>query len=140
MSIADRPPLIVIAGPTASGKSALAMNCAQATGGTIVNADASQLYSEIPILSAAPSEAGRGSVPHLLYGERSGDKPCSAAQWAALAKEAIARIHGSGAIPILVGGTGLYLRTLIEGIAPVPEIDPAVRAEVRRASVEDNRE
>ena len=139
MSIADRPPLVVIAGPTASGKSALALAFAQATGGTIVNADASQLYREIPILSAAPGAAERKSVPHRLYGERSGDEPCSAAHWAALATNEIARIHQSGATPVLVGGTGLYFRTLLEGIAPVPPIDPAIRSEVREATVEDNR-
>ena len=107
--------------------------------GIVINADASQIYREIPILSAAPAAAERGAVPHRLYGERNGDEPCSAAQWATLAKEEIARIHGSGATAVLVGGTGLYFRTLIDGIAPVPAVDPAMRAEVRQSSVEDNR-
>lgn len=136
----SRPPVIVIAGPTASGKSALAFECARAIGGSIVNADASQLYLEIPILSAAPSSQERAAADHRLYGVRSGATPFSAAEWAALAREEIADIHAFGGTPILVGGTGLYLRTLIEGIAPVPPIDPAIRAEVRAATVENNRE
>ena len=135
----SRPPLFVIAGPTASGKSALALECARVIGGVVVNADASQLYSDIPILSAAPSAEHRAEVEHRLYGLRSGTEPFSAAEWAELAKAEIASIHAAGGVPILVGGTGLYLRTLLDGIAPVPPIDPAVRAEVRSASVEGNR-
>ncbi|WP_240325546.1 tRNA (adenosine(37)-N6)-dimethylallyltransferase MiaA [Sphingomonas mesophila] len=134
-----RPPLLVIAGPTASGKSALALACARAVGGTIVNADASQLYRDIPILSAAPSAVERAEVAHLLYGVRDGAEPCSAAEWAELAQTEIADIHRAGGTPLLVGGTGLYFRTLIEGIAPVPQIDHDVRSAVRGASVEDNR-
>ena len=116
------------------------MACARAIGGSIVNADASQLYSEIPILSAAPSGQERAAADHRLYCVRSGATPFSAAEWSALAREEIADIHAFGGTPILVGGTGLYLRTLIEGIAPVPPIDPEIRAEIRAASVENNRE
>jgi tRNA dimethylallyltransferase len=136
----SRPPLIVIAGPTASGKSALALECAKAIGGSILNADASQLYSDIPILSAAPSKQERAAADHRLYAIRSGSEPFSAAEWASLARNEIAAIHAFGGTPILVGGTGLYLRTLIEGIAPVPPIDSQIRAEIRAAAVEENRE
>jgi len=133
------PPLVVIAGPTATGKSALAMSYARRTGGVIVNADSAQLYRDLPILSAAPTAAEQAEVDHRLYGVRDGADPCSAADWAALAKAEIDDLHRAGKLPILVGGTGLYLRTLLDGIAPVPAIDPTIRAEVRAATVAANR-
>jgi tRNA dimethylallyltransferase len=135
----SRPPLIVIAGPTVSGKSALALALAQQHGGVIVNADSAQIYRDLPVLSAAPTAEERRLAEHRLYGMRDGALPCSAADWAELAQAEIADIHGSGRTPILVGGTGLYLRTLLEGIAPVPAIDPDVRERVRAAPVEENR-
>jgi tRNA dimethylallyltransferase len=136
--ITKRPSLAVIAGPTASGKSAVALKVAQRTGGVIVNADSAQIYRDLPILSAAPTEEERRSAEHRLYGVLDGATPCSAADWAAMAKREIAEIHGSGRLPILVGGTGLYLRTLLDGIAPVPPIHPTIRAEVRSAPTADN--
>ncbi len=132
------PPLALIAGPTASGKSALALTLAEERNGVIVNADSAQLYRELPILSAAPSPGDRERAEHRLYGVRDGADPCSAADWAELARTEIASIHTAGRLPILVGGTGLYLRTLLDGIAPVPAIDPAIRAQVRAASAADN--
>jgi tRNA dimethylallyltransferase len=129
----------LIAGPTASGKSALALALARQTGGVIVNADSAQIYRDLPILSAAPSEAERALAEHRLYGIRDGAEPCSAADWAQLARAEIANIHKSGQLPILVGGTGLYLRTLLDGIAPVPPIQAAVRERVRAQAVETNR-
>jgi tRNA dimethylallyltransferase len=129
----------LIAGPTASGKSALALALAEGTNGVIVNADSTQIYGDLPILSAAPGEAEQRRAEHRLYGVRDGADPCSAADWAQLAKREIADIQSSGRLPILVGGTGLYLRTLLEGIAPVPPIDVRVRKRVREASVEANR-
>ena len=133
-----KPPVVVIAGPTASGKSALALALAERSGGAIVNADSAQIYRDLPILSAAPSPTDLARAEHRLYGIRDGAVPCSAAEWAALAKGVIADLHAQGRLPILVGGTGLYLRTLLDGIAPVPEIDPRIRAEVRAASVGEN--
>jgi tRNA dimethylallyltransferase len=135
----SKPPLALIAGPTASGKSALALDYAQQIGGVIVNADSAQVYAAIPVLSAAPTGEELGRVEHRLYGILDGSVPCSAADWAEMAKREIAQIHESGRTPILVGGTGLYLRTLLEGIAPVPAIDPVVRQRVREAAVEENR-
>jgi len=132
------PPVALIAGPTASGKSALALALAQATGGAVINADSAQLYRDLPVLSAAPSPAERARADHRLYGIIDGAKPCSAADWADLARTEIAALHAERRLPILVGGTGLYLRTLLDGIAPVPPIDPAIRAEVRGASVAEN--
>ena len=134
----DKPPVALIAGPTASGKSELALRLAEATGGAIVNADSAQVYRDLPILSAAPFPGDLVRAEHRLYGVRDGAEPCSAADWAALAKVEVSRLHEEGRLPILVGGTGLYLRTLLDGIAPVPSIDPAVRAEVRAASVAEN--
>ena len=115
------------------------MALARRTGGVIVNADSAQLYRDLPIISAAPTAAEQAEVEHRLYGVRDGADPCSAADWAALAKAAIDDVHRAGKLPILVGGTGLYLRTLLDGIAPVPAIDPAIRAEIRAATVAANR-
>jgi len=105
----------------------------------IVNADSAQIYRDLPILSAAPVQDERKRADHRLYGVRDGALPCSAADWAALARAEIAEVHAAGGVPILAGGTGLYLRTLLDGIAPVPAIDPDVRKRVREAPVEDNR-
>ncbi len=131
--------MFLIAGPTASGKSALALAWAERTGGVIVNADASQIYRDLPILSAAPDSADRARADHRLFGVRDGGQPFSAADYAALAKAEIAAIHAEGRAPLLVGGTGLYIRTLLDGIAPVPPIEPAVRDAVRAADAADNR-
>ena len=105
----------------------------------IVNADSAQIYRDLPILSAAPGPGERSRAEHRLYGVLDGEQPCSAADWAAMARKEIYDLQASGRLPILVGGTGLYLRTLLDGIAPVPAIDPAVRREVRESSVEENR-
>ena len=104
----------------------------------MINADSAQVYRDLPILSAAPSAGDRERAEHLLYGWPDGAEPGSAADWAEMAKREIARLHGEGRLPILVGGTGLYLRTLLDGIAPVPPIDAKIRAEVRAAGVAEN--
>ena len=132
------PPLALIAGPTASGKSALALALAERTGGVIINADSAQIYRDLPILSAMPSAGEQARVEHRLYGVRDGATPCSAAEWAKLAKAEIDKVHAQGRLPILVGGTGLYIRTLLDGIAPVPSIDPEVRLAVRSAATARN--
>lgn len=131
MDVPEKPSLALIAGPTASGKSALALALAERTGGAVINADSAQVYRDLDILSARPSAADEARAPHRLYGYRDGATACSAADWAADARTAIGEVHASDRLPILVGGTGLYLRTLLDGIAPVPEIDPAIRAAVR---------
>ena len=97
----------------------------------IINADASQVYADIPILSAAPSAEERAAVPHALVGHVDGSVNVNAAMWAAEARDAVMTSCAKGVIPIIAGGTGLYIRTLIDGIAPVPDIDPDVRAAVR---------
>ena len=131
MPSSENPPLALIAGPTASGKSALALALAEAANGTIINADSAQVYRDLRVVSARPTTADEARVPHRLYGTRDGEDVCSAAEWATEARTEIDAAHAAGRLPILCGGTGLYLRTLIEGIAPVPEIDPAVRKAVR---------
>src|SRR4051812_25717685 len=131
----SKPPLALIAGPTASGKSSLALALAQASGGVVINADSAQVYRALRAIPARPSAAEEARVAHRLYGYRDGADACSAADWAADAKAAIAEAHAAGRLPILVGGTGLYIRTLIHGIAPVPEIDPDVRKTVRALPV-----
>ena len=137
MNKADLPPLALIAGPTASGKSALALAAAELSPVTIINADSAQVYRDLRILSARPDESDMGRAPHRLFGYIDGAEACSAARWAADAKAEIAAAHAEGRLPLLVGGTGLYIRTLLDGIAPIPEIDPSVRAVVRDMAVDD---
>ena len=105
--------------------------------GIVVNADASQVYVDLAILSARPSADEMGGIPHHLFGHVDAAEAHNAARWADEARAAIAAAHDAGDVPILVGGTGLYLRTLLYGIAPVPEIDPDIRAAVRALPVAD---
>ncbi len=97
----------------------------------VINADSAQVYADLRILSARPSEAEMEGIEHRLFGAWDGAEACSVAAWAARAAAEIADCHAAGAVPILVGGTGLYLKVLLEGIAPIPPIDPNVRAMVR---------
>ncbi|MEO1045300.1 MAG: tRNA (adenosine(37)-N6)-dimethylallyltransferase MiaA [Pseudomonadota bacterium] len=138
-TIIGKPAVALIAGPTASGKSGLAVTLAQRLESTgqramVINADASQVYRDLAILSARPDAQEMAGIDHRLFGYRDGAEPFSAADWAADARSAIASAHNSGIIPILVGGTGLYLRTLLYGIAPIPDIDPDIRGDVRALS------
>lgn len=134
--------MALIAGPTASGKSAVALKLAEALEkdgrkGVIINADSMQVYADIPVLAASPTEEERKQADHRLYGAWDASEPCSAADWAAKAREEIASVHADGAVPILVGGTGMYLKVLIEGIAPIPTIEPEVREVVRAMETGD---
>jgi tRNA dimethylallyltransferase len=138
----SKPELALIAGPTASGKSDLAVRLALALmergrRAVAVNADSAQVYADLKVLSARPSDEDMQGVEHRLFGAWDGAVACSAADWAAAAKREIADVHAGGAVPILVGGTGLYIRTLLDGIAPVPSIDPAVRELIRALPVAD---
>lgn len=133
------PPLVLIAGPTASGKSDAALALAERLGGTIVNADSAQVYRDLRILSARPSAAEEARAPHRLFGHVDGAEACSAARWASEAKAAIAEVHGAASLPILVGGSGLYIRTLLDGIAAIPAIPDSIRDEVRALSIEELR-
>jgi tRNA dimethylallyltransferase len=129
---APRPSfVIIVAGPTASGKSALALALAEEFGGTVINADSMQVYRDLEVLTAQPEAAERTQVPHRLYGIIDAAEPCSAGRWRALAAAEIERALGQAAIPIVAGGTGLYLQALVEGLAPVPHVPAPVRAEAR---------
>ncbi|MFW2830541.1 tRNA (adenosine(37)-N6)-dimethylallyltransferase MiaA [Sphingomonas sp. ID0503] len=127
----EKPAVALIAGPTASGKSALALAIAERTGGVIVNADASQVYADLRILTARPAPEEEARAEHRLFGHVDGATACSAADWAEEARAVVAQVTAAGRLPILVGGTGLYIRTLLDGIAPIPDIDPDIRAFVR---------
>src|SRR5687768_11906139 len=94
------PPLALIAGPTASGKSALALDLAERTGGTIVNADSAQVYRDLRVVTARPTPDDEAKAPHRLYGHRDGADPCSAAEWAVEARKAIGEVHSEGGLPI----------------------------------------
>lgn len=124
-------PAVVIAGPTASGKSRLALDLAAAHRGTVINADSMQVYRELRILTARPGEVETARVPHRLYGILSAAEPCSAARWRGLALAAIEEARKDRRLPILVGGTGLYLRALFDGLAEIPPIPQAVRDAAR---------
>ncbi len=121
--------VVIVAGPTASGKSALALDLAGAFGGTVINADALQIYRDLRLLSARPSPDAEARVPHRLFGILDAAERGSAANWRALAVDEVAAAAQTGALPILVGGTGLYLRAFAEGLAPVPDIPEAKRQE-----------
>ena len=135
MDSPSKPRLALIAGATASGKSALALALARRRNGVVINADSAQVYRDLRIVSARPSTEEEVRAPHRLYGYRDGADACSAADWADDAKAAIREARQQDRLPILVGGTGLYLRTLLEGLAPIPPIDPVIRAEVRALPV-----
>lgn len=101
----------------------------------VINADSAQVYADLAVLSARPTADEMQGIEHRLFGEWDGAAACSAADWAARASTVISEVHASGGLPIVVGGTGLYLNTLLAGIAPVPKIDPGVRTEVRAMAV-----
>jgi tRNA dimethylallyltransferase len=123
----QRPTAILIAGPTASGKSRLALALAERHRGLVINADSMQVYSDLRILTARPSPEEEARVPHALYGHVGGDEAYSAGRFLADAARAIAAAREANRLPIFVGGTGLYFKALTEGLAPVPLVPPAIR-------------
>ena len=125
---------ILIAGPTASGKSTAALALARALGGTVINADSMQVYRELRVLTARPSSADLIAVPHRLYGTVPAREAYSVGRWLNDAADAIAEANAQGRVPILVGGTGLYFKALLEGLAPVPEIPSETRDQWRRTA------
>jgi tRNA dimethylallyltransferase len=129
----DRPAkrAVLIAGPTASGKSALALTLAEALGGTIINADAMQVYRDLRIITARPLPAEEARVPHLLYGHVDAAENYSVGGWCVDAGAALAAVEREGRLPILTGGTGLYFKALTRGLAAVPPIPAQIRAAVR---------
>ncbi len=122
---------ILIAGPTASGKSSLAIELAQALNGIIINADSMQVYRELRVLTARPSARDEAAVPHRLYGITSAAAPFSVGRWLELVRTEIANARQAGRPAIIVGGSGLYFQALTEGIAEIPDIPEAARQAAR---------
>nr|TFG51574.1 MAG: tRNA (adenosine(37)-N6)-dimethylallyltransferase MiaA [Hyphomicrobiales bacterium] len=118
---------VLIAGPTASGKSALALDLADEIGGTIINTDSMQVYSELRILTARPNARDEARVPHLLYGHKSVTQRYSVGRYLEDAAGVASDLARAGRVPIFVGGSGLYFNALTEGLSPIPEISPQVR-------------
>lgn len=131
------PDPIYLCGPTASGKTALALELAARHDGEIVNADAFQLYRGLEILSAAPSAGERAGIPHHLFGVLDPSTPNDAQSYALMATGILAEISGRGRTPIVTGGSGLYLKFLTHGAAPLPPADPAMRAELDALPLEE---
>jgi tRNA dimethylallyltransferase len=128
--------VLIVFGPTASGKSALALDVAAAFDGVVINADSMQVYRELRILTARPDAADTARIPHRLYGVLSIEDTCSAGRWRDMAAAEIEATHAAGRLPILCGGTGLYLKALVEGLSPLPDIPTEIRAVVRERVAE----
>lgn len=131
MSEADIREVVIVAGPTASGKSALALAVAEEFAGTIINADSQQVYRDLAVLTARPSADDLARVPHRLYGMIDAAENCSVGHWLALAEREIDIARTAGRLPILVGGTGLYLEALLNGLAALPPIPASAREEAK---------
>ncbi|MFN3689024.1 tRNA (adenosine(37)-N6)-dimethylallyltransferase MiaA [Salinarimonas sp.] len=127
------PQAVLIAGPTASGKSALALSLAERVGGVVIDADSMQVYRDLRVLTARPSPEEEARVPHDLYGFVDGAENYSVARYVEDARAAIARARETGRLPILCGGTGLYFKALTHGLSDIPPVPEAVRARVRAA-------
>ena len=128
---AGRPKAILIAGPTASGKSAAALDLAQRFGGVVINADSMQVYRELAVLTARPSQAEMQRAPHRLYGTVPASEPYSVGRFLEDAARALRDAKVEGRLPVFVGGTGLYFKALTEGLAAVPDVPPEIRAHWR---------
>ncbi len=137
MNDTDLPHALIVAGPTASGKSALAIEIAQRFGGTIINTDSMQVYQELRVLSARPTLAEEATVPHRLYGVRPAADPGSVAWWREQALAAMDEARAGGRLPILTGGSGMYFAALTDGLAEIPDPGPDARAEARRLLAEN---
>ena len=124
----DRP-VVLVGGPTASGKSALALDLAEALDGVVVNADSMQVYRDLAVVTARPGLDDLARAPHRLYGTVDGSERCSAARWREMAVAEIDAAHADGRLPIVAGGTGLYLRALTDGLSDIPDVPEAVRTE-----------
>lgn len=128
--------VIVIAGPTASGKSALALDIARRYGGEIINADSMQVYQGTPVISAVPSAAERAEIPHHLYEIYHPSVNGTVVDWLERAAAAVREIWGRGRLPVVAGGTGMYIDNLINGTTPIPEPQREIREQVRQLAAE----
>ncbi|MEO3472713.1 tRNA (adenosine(37)-N6)-dimethylallyltransferase MiaA [Roseomonas sp. CAU 1739] len=134
---ADQPVALLVAGPTASGKSALALALAERFGGTVINADSMQVYRELRVITARPSVAEEAQVPHRLYGVRAAAEAASVAWWRGEALTAMAQARDAGRLPILCGGTGMYFASLTQGLSEIPPVPEPAREEARRLLAEE---
>ncbi|NVK20113.1 MAG: tRNA (adenosine(37)-N6)-dimethylallyltransferase MiaA [Methylocystaceae bacterium] len=131
MQTKEKKPVIVIGGPTASGKSATALDIADEFNGVIINADSMQIYDGLRIITARPSFEDEAKVPHRLYGVMGPHETCSAGYWEKLCVSEIEKVWAEGRLPIVTGGTGLYIKTLVEGISQLPPIPDEIRNNIR---------
>ena len=129
--------VIIVAGPTASGKTKYTINLARSSGGEIINCDSLQVYKDLKTLTARPNEEEMSSGPHKLFGYLDAHEKITAVEWAKMAAIAVEEALQDGRLPIIVGGTGLYINTLINGISPMPEVQPETRAKVATMAFED---
>jgi tRNA dimethylallyltransferase len=128
---------ILITGPTASGKSAMAVALAQAHGGEVINADSMQIYDTLRVLTARPDEAEMGGIPHHLYGSVAAGDQFSTGAWLRAVAPVLADVRARGKLPVFVGGTGLYFKALTGGLSDMPEIPDDIRSKWRRRLAED---
>ena len=122
---------VLIAGPTASGKSALALALAERVGGTIINTDSMQVYRDLQVITARPTAEEERRAPHILYGHVDAGENYSTGRWVADAERALEEVRGAGRLPIFVGGTGLYFKALTQGLSAMPPVPVEVRTRVR---------
>jgi len=125
-----KKPVLIIGGPTASGKSGLALTLAEKIEGIVINGDSMQIYQGLPILTAQPPAEDCAKIPHKLYATLPPGEICSAARWRELALDEINKAHKENKLPIIVGGTGFYLKTLLKGISPIPDIPHGLRDKI----------
>ncbi len=135
--MANLPGALIVAGPTASGKSSLALDLAERVGGAVINADSMQVYAELRILTARPTPHDEARVPHRLYGVRPAADAGNAAWWRGAALAEMAAARAAGKLPILCGGTGLYFSALTDGLTDIPDCGESARAEARSMLAED---
>jgi tRNA dimethylallyltransferase len=135
MNVSDGIKAVLICGPTASGKSALALSLAKELGGAVINADSMQVYAELRVITNRPEPKEEAAAPHRLYGIRPAREPYSAALWLTDVKRALDEAAGQGWLPVIVGGTGLYFKALTEGLSYIPEIPPEIRERFRAAAL-----
>jgi tRNA dimethylallyltransferase len=132
--------ILIISGPTASGKSSLALNFAEKKDIAIINADSLQIYEGLPILSSQPNHLEQKKVPHFLYSHFKAEENSSVAIWLDLVKSTVEKLWRENKLPVIVGGSGMYISKLVEGIVKIPEIDEALKIKARQLYEEIGRE
>lgn len=137
MTSPSKKTVLVVGGPTASGKSALALDIAEEFNGVVINADSMQIYKGLPIITACPAPADEARVPHRLYQHMDVTDTCSAGFWEKLCIQEIQTAWQNNQLPVVTGGTGLYIKTLMEGISKLPDVPDPIRTNIRRRCEEE---